>query len=99
MKIPNALEEMVAGLISDEKSKREEVEAVLSQIHSLTEAYFNPDAPVVVLPADAPEPEPQLAAPISQERLFENAVKFNERRGDDKFTAERKAKLQFGIED
>ena len=41
MKIPNALEEMVAGLISDETRKREEIEGILSQIHELTEPFFN----------------------------------------------------------
>jgi len=45
MKIPTALEEMVAGLISDEQKKREEVEGILSKIHELTEPFFNPDAP------------------------------------------------------
>lgn len=41
MKIPTALEEMVAGLISDERKERERVEGILSQIHELTEPFFN----------------------------------------------------------
>jgi len=40
MKIPTALEEMVADLISDETRKREEIEGVLSQIHELTERFY-----------------------------------------------------------
>ena len=103
MQIPKALEQMVAGLISDERAEKERVEAVLSQIHELTKGFYDPDAPRVFVPEDGSPPhvlsEPQPAQPISQERLLENAIRFNMRRGDDKSTAEHKAKQQFGIED
>lgn len=103
MKIPEKLEAMVADLISDEKAKREEVEGVLSQIHELTEAYFDPsqsfektDAAQALagdfMRPEQPAPEPSLDAQL------QNQIAFNLRRGDDQFTAERKARMALGID-
>lgn len=107
MKIPKALEAMVADLISDETRKREEVEAILSKIHELTEPFFNPDAPVRIDPSSTPgspapleEPEEFVPAPpITIERQLQNMTRFNMVRGDDQSTAERKSKMALGIED
>lgn len=106
MKIPAALEQMVAGLISDERAEKERVEAVLSQIHKLTADFYDPVVREIEEQEESrraelrgPDPEPVPAPPITQERLLENAINFNMRRGDDKNSAEYKAKKQFGIED
>lgn len=73
MKIPTALEEMVAGLISDEREKREEVEGILSQIHGLTAPFFSPDAPIVSTPEEAPAPVLSEAERLKNfTRMFEN---------------------------
>jgi len=113
MKISAKLEEMVADLVSDEKAKREEVEGVLSQIHELTAAYFEPTAEPQVIAQTPGEMEAKrlagdsrpLLAPLeprqdttSLDAQLQNMIAFNVRRGDDKETAERKARLALGIE-
>ncbi len=110
MKISEKLEAMVADLISDEKQKREEVEGVLSEIHKLTEAYFNPPEDPLLAAVGGTQPEnPKAIVPVhtseprqdieSLDAQLQNAIKFNMRvQGDDKETAERKAKMMLNID-
>lgn len=95
MKIPKALEAMVADLISDETKKREEVEATLSKIHALTEPFFNPDAPVV--PTQQPEDAP--APVLSQAEKLKNFTAAFERRGMPPERASDAAEEALGLRD
>jgi len=94
MKIPTALEEMVADLISDETRKREEIEGVLSQIHELTERFYNPDAPVQPpAPVEAPAPV------LSDAQRLQNFKAMFERKGLPEAVAEEKAQEIVGLRD
>ncbi len=90
MKISSKLEEMVADLVSDERQKREEVEAVLSKIHELTEAYFKPEAPRAIEMLQArDEPEDFEPAPrLDYQTRWNNFKKFREKMGDPPARAE-----------
>lgn len=94
MKIPKALEAMVADLISDETKKREEVEGILSQIHELTEPFFNPDAP----PAQ-PQPEEVPTPVLSEAQRLANFKAMFERKGLPEAVAEEKAEEVLGLRD
>jgi hypothetical protein len=100
MKIPSALEEMVAGLISDEQAKREEVEGILSQIHGLTAPFFNPEAPLPA-PEEIPTYEPDEApAPVlSQTEKLKNFTAAFERRGMPPERAQDAAEEAIGLKD
>lgn len=88
MRIPKALEAMVADLISEETKKREEVEGILSQIHEMTEAYFDPEKTEPAIRAAAElrvnghvvnRTETEPTREPSPQQLFDNAVKVNMR--------------------
>jgi hypothetical protein len=107
VKISTKLEEMVADLVSDEKSKREEVEAVLSQIHSLTEAYFNPEKKLTqkqyesltaVKGPDGNWQHSVASAPVTPDRELESQRKLFEAKGIQPEEALRRAKGILGIE-
>lgn len=88
MKIPKALEEMVAGLISEERAEKERVEGILSQIHELTESFYHPrpDQEMAARIAERnglinpPPPEPE-AAPVPYNVKLANFTGMMERRG------------------
>lgn len=99
MKIPAALEQMVAGLISEERAEKERVEAVLSQIHELTKDFFDPeryveDARHFVAKQEALSP-PQ---PVTVDRELESQRKLFESKGFPTDEAERRAKGILGID-
>jgi hypothetical protein len=94
MKIQDKLVEMVADLNSEERQKREEVEAILSQIHELTEPFFNPDAPVV-----ASQPEEAPAPVLSQAEKLKNFTGMFERKGLPPDLAVDKAEEILGMRD
>lgn len=107
MKIPQKLEAMVADLISDETKKREEIEGILSQIHELTEPFFNP-APERLsgLPVlDAKEdihihPEPEFVPQeLSDAQRVENFTKRFIRKGMPPDMAREKAEEECGLRD
>lgn len=100
MRIPTALEEMVAGLISDEQKKREEVEGILSQIHELTAAYFEPERKLdhggvgaVLIP------EPESAPVLSDAERLKNFTGMFERKGLPPDLAVEKAEEILGMRD
>ena len=99
MKIPAALEQMVAGLISEETKKREEVEAVLSQIHELTKDFYDPEkareyegSPVARVLYDE---EPR---PVTVDRELESQRKLFEAKGFPTDEADRRARGILGID-
>jgi hypothetical protein len=104
MKIPTALEEMVAGLISDERKERERVEGILSQIHELTAAYFKPGAFDKALEknwaagktADLEDPP---APVLSQAEKLKNFTSAFERRGMPPERAQDAAEEALGMRD
>lgn len=96
MKIPTALEEMVAGLISDERKERERVEAILSQIHELTEPFFNPAAPQV---SSHSEPDEAPAPVLSDAERLKNFTGMFERKGLPPELAAEKAEEMLGMRD
>jgi hypothetical protein len=99
MKIPKALEEMVAGLISDEKAEKERVEAVLSQIHELTKDFYEPEQRLEVNGLrnvlSHPEQVPDL---VTVDRELESQRKLFEAKGFPTDEAERRARGILGIE-
>lgn len=98
MKIPQALESMVADLISDEKQKREEVEAVLSQIHEMTEAYLKPPepgSPAFVAQIQAINSATEL---VTLDKELTSQRKLFEAKGFPPEEAERRAKGILGID-
>lgn len=95
MKIPAALEQMVAGLISDERAEKERVEAVLSQIHQLTAAYFEPEK---VVPPIFTASVPPDAVAITPDRELASQRKMFEARGFPADEADRRARGILGID-
>lgn len=113
MKISSKLEEMVADLVSDERKKREEVEAVLSKIHEMTEAYFDPEKEALrelaggdteeriqaMYAGAPPEPEDFEPAPrLDYQTRWNNFKKFRENMGDPPARAEEVATEMCGEE-
>jgi hypothetical protein len=106
MKIPTALEEMVAGLISDEKEKREEVEAVLGQIEELVSRFKADRIEAGIrergaLSSDGsvPPPEDPPAPVLSQAEKLKNFTAAFERRGMPPERAQDAAEEALGMRD
>ena len=101
MRIPSALESMVADLISDETRRREEVEGVLSKIHELTEEYFNPEKAAGREAAEAllSVPEEPPAPVLSQAEKLKNFKGMFERKGLPEAVAQEKAEEVLGLRD
>lgn len=98
MKIPAALEQMVAGLISEERAEKERVEAVLSQIHQLTKDFYDPEAPQFVDITSSPTAPRYIEAPVTPSRELESQRKLFEAKGFPTDEADRRARGILGIE-
>jgi hypothetical protein len=91
MQIPKALEQMVAGLISDERAEKERVEAVLSQIHELTKDFYEPDQKMID-PSSTPAAPRYIEAPVTVDRELESQRKLFEAKGFPTDEADRRAR-------
>lgn len=100
MRIPKALEEMVAGLISDETKKREEIEAVLSEIHKLTEGFYAHPAGGTPHAEEVPPSEPEFVPQeLSDAQRVENFTKAFIRKGMPPDRARDAAEEECGLRD
>jgi hypothetical protein len=111
MSIPSKLEEMVAGLISDETRKREETEALLGEVAEGLEQILerivefkadpeapNPDFPFNVLKVAGPSEDPPAPVLSEAERLKNFKAMF-QRKGLPPELAAEKAEEMLGMRD